>query len=94
MPIDDAMQYELVDAWLPKFLCAVEMSASHPLKEAVIAEAEREVMDSYRAQAKNDTGLNKVYDGIAADVIAILWGVASYIQESTGHYQQDRGSDV
>lgn len=83
MPIDDAMRYELVDAWLPKFLCAEEMSASHPLRAAAITEAEKDVLESYRAQAENDTGLNKTYDGIAADVIAVLWGVASYIQEST-----------
>lgn len=89
MPIDDAMRYELVDAWLPKFLCAEEMSATHPLREAAIAEAERDVLDSYRQQAKNDTGLNKLYNNIAADVIAVLWGVASYICESTGGRSSD-----
>lgn len=83
MPIDPAMQYELAEAWFPTFQLALDLTPTHPLRAAVIAEAEKNVLDSYREQCRNDTGLETLYDSTASDVIAILWGVASLVNESS-----------
>tara|TARA_R100000365_G_scaffold3491_1_gene11664 strand:- start:478 stop:753 length:276 start_codon:yes stop_codon:yes gene_type:complete len=89
MPIDPAMRYELTEAWFPTFQLALELSPTHPLRAAVIAEAEKNVLDSYREQSKNDTGLETIYDNIAADVIEVLWGVAALVTAQPNRTQEE-----
>lgn len=79
MPIDRAMSVELAAEWLPLFVAAETLTASHPLRVSAFEEAELAVYDSYLAQAEataESGNLNDAYQDIAADVIEVLRGVA------------------
>ncbi|MFT4281195.1 hypothetical protein [Microbacterium sp.] len=85
------MTDELVADWFPPFLAAANMRPSHPLRDVLYAEAERDVRESYRetAEATAESGsLNEAYDDIADDVIEILRGVAWWV---TDHFQESGG---
>jgi hypothetical protein len=88
MPIDEAMAFELAEAWFTPFLGAERMTASHPLREAAFATAEAQILDSYEEHALN-AGYTAPYDdpvvmrAIAEDVVMILRGVAELVAGSS-----------
>jgi hypothetical protein len=94
MPIDDAMREELAEAWLTPYLEAASLSPSHPLRAAALRAADRAVYESYDETARNG-GLVPPFDDpevmghIAADVVAILRGVASVYADTM---QPDRST--
>jgi hypothetical protein len=79
------MSVELAAEWLPLFVAAEQLNASHPLRESAFEQAETAVCDSYLDQADTDlpdaefkVEQDRLQD-IAADVVEVLRGVAVLI---------------
>ncbi|MDF2899684.1 MAG: hypothetical protein K0Q46_6470 [Rhodococcus erythropolis] len=84
MPIDEAMAYELAEAWLTPYLDAQRMTASHPLRDAAFDAADAEVMGSYRDLDTEDWDdgpytAQVLCEQIGQDVATLLRGVAEFV---------------
>lgn len=82
--IDTGMGVEAASEWLPMYLAAEQMSASHPLREQAFAEADAEVLASFEACLLTETPGSWSSDMHAAreaagDVMEVLRGCAVLI---------------
>lgn len=85
--IDTGMGVEAASEWLPLYLAAEQMSASHPLREQAFLEADAVVIASFEACLLTETPGSWSSDRAAVietagDVIEVLRGCAVLI--STG----------
>lgn len=96
--IDVGMGVEAASEWLPLYLAAEQMTASHPLREKAFADADAAVIESFAACVwTEDIGAlpsgPEVARELAGDVIEVLRGCAVLI--ATGEIErtnQENGS--